>query len=377
MQRVLLASLALAFCGIWIVSADDPKDTPSSPLAQKVVKLRKKFDEDEKALKRKLADAKEADDQKQITFQIKELSALTASDALDLADESKKDEGGLDAAVFALKLLGQHHITGADMDKASAIILDNHIDSPKIAAALALMVDNDRTGMTFLQTVAEKATNTEVQGLALYYTAMALDAKAGGQEGNGNAEAATRTRGEAADMMAKAVKLAPDAKVGTDTLAKAVETEMVSLKIGVGNPVPDIDGLDLDGKKIKLSSYRGKVVLFDFWATWCGPCVAMIPHEREMVEKQSGKPFALLSVNVDEDKGQLSEFLGKEKMPWSHWWDGSKGPVAKMFKVRAYPTLYLIDTKGIVRKKWIGSPGNEVVDKAVEELVAETTSGKK
>jgi thiol-disulfide isomerase/thioredoxin len=377
MQRVLFASLALTIGGLWVALADDPKDAPASPLAQKVAKLRKKFDEDEKALKKKLADAKDGEDQRQISFQIKELSAITASDALDLADEGKKDEGGLDAAVFALKLLGQHRITGADMDKAATIILDNHIESPKIAPALALMVDNERTGMTFLQTVAEKATNPEVQGLALFYTAMALDAKAGGQESNGNAEAATRTRNEAADMMAKALKLAPDAKVGSGTLAKAVEAEMVSLKIGVGNPVPDVDGIDLDGKKVKLSSYRGKVVLFDFWATWCGPCVAMIPHERELVEKQAGKPFALLSVNVDEDKGQLSEFLGKEKMPWSHWFDGPRGPVAKMFKVRAYPTLYLIDTKGIVRKKWIGSPGNDVIDKAVEELVAEAQSAKR
>jgi thiol-disulfide isomerase/thioredoxin len=153
---------------------------------------------------------------------------------------------------------------------------------------------------------------------------------------------------------------------------------MVSMKIGVGQPVPDVEGMTLDGKKVKLSSYRGKVVLFDFWATWCGPCVAMIPHEREMVEKMKGKPFALLGVNVDEEKADFVSFMGdKDKMPWDHWYDGSKGPVAKMFKVRAYPTMYLIDAKGIIRKKWIGSPGNEVLDKAVEELVAEAEKAKK
>jgi thiol-disulfide isomerase/thioredoxin len=127
---------------------------------------------------------------------------------------------------------------------------------------------------------------------------------------------------------------------------------------------------------VELSSYRGKVVLLDFWATWCGPCVAMIPHERELVTKMADKPFVLLSVNVDEDKTTLSDFLDKEKMPWNHWWDGTRGPIAKTFKVRAYPTLYLIDSKGIVRKKWVGSPGNAVLDKAVEELVAETQKTK-
>jgi thiol-disulfide isomerase/thioredoxin len=149
------------------------------------------------------------------------------------------------------------------------------------------------------------------------------------------------------------------------------------LKIGVGNPVPEIEGADLDGKKIKLSSYRGKVVLFDIWATWCGPCVRMIPHERELVGKMADKPFVLLSMSVDEDKATLTSFLATEKMPWHHWWDGSRGPVAKMFKVRAYPTLFLIDAKGIVRKKWVGSPATDELDKAIEELVAETQKSKR
>ena len=132
-----------------------------------------------------------------------------------------------------------------------------------------------------------------------------------------------------------------------------------------------MEGTDLDGKKVKLSSYRGKVVLFDFWATWCGPCKAMIPHERELVEKHKDKPFAILSVSVDDEKKDLAEFLGTEKMPWAHWWDGPKGPVVKLFRVRSFPTLFLIDAKGMVRNKWVGSPGNEALDKAVNELVAE------
>jgi thiol-disulfide isomerase/thioredoxin len=112
-------------------------------------------------------------------------------------------------------------------------------------------------------------------------------------------------------------------------------------------------------------------VVLDFWATWCGPCKAMIPHERELAEKLKDKPFAILSVSVDDEKKELAEFLGAEKMPWSHWWDGPKGPVVKLFRVKAFPTLFLIDAKGVVRNKWVSSPGNEVLDKAVNELVAE------
>jgi thiol-disulfide isomerase/thioredoxin len=375
MRRILLAGLVLFGGGLWWAVGDEPKDSPKSPVARKFAELKKKFEAEEKELKKKLAAAQDPDDQKQINFSIKELSAITASDAVELATDNPKDESAVDAAVFALKLLGQFGVTGNDLDKASAFLLDNHVDSPKIQSALAQMSTAGQTGQKFLKTVAEKSTNKGVKGLALFYCALALDAQLANEEGSITEEAAKRMRAEVVDMMEKAVKLAPDAKVGDVKLTKAVENEMVSIKIGVGNPVPDVEGFDLDGKKAKLSSYRGKVVLFDFWATWCGPCVAMIPHEREMFEKLSKKPFVLLSVNVDEKKDTLTDFLEKEKMPWAHWWEGPRGPVAKMFRIRAYPTLYLIDGKGVIRKKWVGSPGNEVLDKAVQELVAEINKG--
>jgi thiol-disulfide isomerase/thioredoxin len=371
MRPILFAGIALLIGCPQFTVGDDPKEAPRGPVARKFAELKKKFEAEEKELKKKLADASDPDDQKQISFSLKELSAITASDAIELAVDNPKDEASIDSAVFALKLLGQFKVTGRDMDKAVAFILDNHINSPKIQGALAQMSGAGATGQQFLKTVAEKTTNKEVQGLAMFYCAVALDGQAAAQEAQGNEEAAMKMRAEATEMMEKAVKLAPDAKVGSDTLTKAVATEMISMRIGVGNPIPEVEGFDLDGKKVKMSSFKGKVVLFDFWATWCGPCVRMIPHERQLFEKLSKKGFVLLSVNVDEEKSTLTEFLVKEKMPWSHWWDGRQGPISKMFRIQAFPTLYLIDAKGIVRKKWIGSPGEETLDKAVEDLVAE------
>ncbi len=69
-----------------------------------------------------------------------------------------------------------------------------------------------------------------------------------------------------------------------------------------GKPAPEIDGVDFDGKRLKLSDYRGKVVVLAFWGSWCGPCMNEVPRERELVERLKGKPFALLGVNCDEDR---------------------------------------------------------------------------
>ena len=372
MRRVLFAGLVVLTGGLWAALGDEPKSAPTSPEAKRLAKIKSALADDEKELRKKLDAAKDPDDKKQVEFLIKEKYAFAADDALEIADANKKDEVGLEAAAYAMELLGKYKITGVNMTKAADLLLDNHLDSPKIGVALAAMVDNGPPGQVFLETVLERAMNKEVQALAIYYNAVAKDNRISAAEGPGtDADKVAKARAEVSEAMEKAARLSPDTRVGELTLAKAVEIDLAALKVNVGNPVPEVEGTDLDGKKAKLSGLKGKVVLFDFWATWCGPCRAMIPHERELVEKYKDRPFAILSVSADSEKGDLTEFLGSEKMPWTHWWDGEKGPVTKMFRVKAFPTLYLIDAKGVIRHKWVGNPGNDKIDKAVEDLVAE------
>jgi len=139
-------------------------------------------------------------------------------------------------------------------------------------------------------------------------------------------------------------------------------------KLAVGKQAPDSEGENLEGKKSKLSDFKGKVVVVDIWATWCPPCRAMIPHERELVERLKDKPFALISVSCDAEKKALTDFLEKEKMPWTHWWNGQKGGLVDDFKVEFFPTIYVLDGKGVIRYK--GVRGEEM-DKAVEALLKE------
>lgn len=141
----------------------------------------------------------------------------------------------------------------------------------------------------------------------------------------------------------------------------------------IGQAAPEAESNDLDGKAVKLSEHKGKVVVLDFWATWCGPCVGMIPHEREMVKKLEGKPFVFISVSADDKKEKVKDFLEREKMPWTHWWNGPEGGVVKKWNIRGFPTIYVLDAKGVLRAK-IADGSDESMKKlseTVEKLVDE------
>lgn len=158
---------------------------------------------------------------------------------------------------------------------------------------------------------------------------------------------------------------------GAQTLAMEANARLDDLRnLAVGKPAPEIDGVDFDGKPLRLSDYRGKVVALVFWGTWCGPCMREVPHEREMVERLKGKPFALLGVDCDEDQEVARKVMNDERMTWPQWHDGApgEGPIARRYHVQGYPTVVVIDAQGNIRaKNVIGSPLDELVDKLIVE----------
>lgn len=100
----------------------------------------------------------------------------------------------------------------------------------------------------------------------------------------------------------------------------------------------------------------------------------MYPHERSLVKKLADKPFALIGVNSDTDLTKLKAVLEKEQITWRSFWNGPKGtggPISEAWNVQGWPTLYLIDHKGVIRHKWLGSPGDKVMDEAIDKLIAE------
>ena len=146
-------------------------------------------------------------------------------------------------------------------------------------------------------------------------------------------------------------------------------------QLAFGQPAPEIVGIDLDGKPLKLSDHHGKVVLVVFWNSSSVPALAQVPHLRELAERLKGKPFILLGVNGDAKPEAARKAAQDAGMTWPSWADGPprQGPIANRYVIRAYPTFLVVDAKGAIRSKSLTPLG---VDKLVEKLLAEMESAK-
>jgi thiol-disulfide isomerase/thioredoxin len=144
----------------------------------------------------------------------------------------------------------------------------------------------------------------------------------------------------------------------------------VMLNLAAGRPAPEIEGFDMDGKPLRLSDYRGKVVVLIFWGTWCGPCMALVPHEREIVARLKDQPFALLGVDCKDDRETARKAMAREGMTWPSWYDGGsdRGPIAERYHVRGYPTIFVIDAKGMIRARNPFRVDQDLVDKLLDEV---------
>ncbi len=99
----------------------------------------------------------------------------------------------------------------------------------------------------------------------------------------------------------------------------------------------------------------------------------MYPHERSLVQRLEGKPFALIGVNSDNDREELKGVLQEEQITWRSFWNGgsTNGPISKAWKVDGWPSVWVIDAKGVVRQKFRGAPNEETLNRAVDGLLKE------
>lgn len=135
----------------------------------------------------------------------------------------------------------------------------------------------------------------------------------------------------------------------------------------IGKPAPEFQVKDLKGEELSLEKYKGHVVLLDFWATWCPPCIAELPNVKKTYQKYKDQKFQIIGISLDRAQKPLEAFIEKEKLGWVHYWDQG-GQIANQYKVTGIPSMFLLDGQGVIRKA--GLRGH-ALGTAVAELVEE------
>jgi peroxiredoxin len=253
---------------------------------------------------------------------------------------------------------------GTQVEHAADLIRREHIRSTNLVdLSHGLLRVRHRCAKGLLQAIIDENPDTTSQGHACYALATLLKDQA-------NEDENTQSAARADELFQRVVERYGLAEWEGKPLGELAKPELQELRrLGIGKEAPEIEGDDLDGKKMRLSDYRGKVVVLSFWGTWCGPCMAMVPDERKLVATYSADAFAMVGVNSDSDQARLKAVVEREKITWRSFRDGfSRDAIATTWNVHSWPTVYVLDQKGIIRYKNVRG---QTLAEAVAKLVGE------
>ena len=184
---------------------------------------------------------------------------------------------------------------------------------------------------------------------------------------------------EAGGMLLELAARSPDEKarsIANEVLALPVSENNKTMAKGilrrldaVGKPL-DIKFVAVDGRQVDLSQMKGRVVLVDFWATWCVPCVGKIPQIKETYEQFNARGFEVVGISFDGIQQPLQGFVEQKKLPWPQYFDGEdflKNKFGLQYGIASIPTMWLIDKNGNLRD----TNGGDDLKVKVEKLLAE------
>jgi len=260
------------------------------------------------------------------------------------------------------------------------LVLEDHLANPKMGQLCFDLRDRIQSGENWAERIirktAAKHPDLAVRGQA-HYALGDMYHRYRAQPCHGKITEADEAKylAQATEYYTEVVKnyagfLSPD---GGFKLGDKAAAELVRIKnlpnLKVGKSALDIVGKDMAGQPLRLSDYRGKVVMVVFWGTWCGPCMREVPHEQALLKKHEGKPFVILGVNSDKDLGAAVKISAEKQITWPSWFDGGStdGPIQTAYNVRQWPTIYVLDPQGVIRYIDVR---DEKLDEAVEELLA-------
>ncbi len=151
----------------------------------------------------------------------------------------------------------------------------------------------------------------------------------------------------------------PETRQGKDAdktlaiLQRQIEAERIQGELAIGKSFPDFAEKDLAGNPLSVSGYKGKFVLVDFWATWCGPCVSELPNVLAAYKKYHDKGFEIVGISLDQDQAKLAAFLKNQGMTWAQFFDGNgwENKLALKYGIMSIPATFLLDKEGTIIAK--------------------------
>jgi len=357
MRRMMAGVVVLLLAGGFALGEDG---------AEAVTKLRGEFFTEYRA-------AKDTKDRKEVMEKY-------APRFLELAQKNAKDKSAFDALSWVIQLSGQSKLAkDSPGAKALAILEKDYAKDKRITSLVSVLASrSDGSAEKLAKVVLANNPDRKVQAKVVKALVTSLEQQAKTAEKLESDEKFRELveKNAGKDLVKQMIDNGPKNKKSAEMYSKMLATKYAGVfpDLSVGKKAPEVISKDLDGKEVKLSQYRGKVVVLDIWATWCGPCVAMIPHEKELVKKLEGKPFTLISISADAKKETLTKFLEKTPMPWTHWHNGSTGGILEDWEVQFFPTIYVLDHKGVIRYKNVRG---KAMDEAVEKLLKDMDNPKK
>ncbi len=372
MRRLLLG---LAIVGMVVAPAiAQEKEVQETP---ELLTLRKEYEGAAKRFATELRESYEAAKKsgKKDSFEFKKQhpNLVYSPRFLALAEKDPEGPSAFGALLATLNTSGGPEGKPGTWAGAIKVLREHYAAKPGLKRVIAMVASfGDDTGDQFVREVIAKNPDRALQVKAYQSLANAREEVAETarilSENTEVRERFENYRGK--DEVAKQIARGDVARREAEEFRKVLREKYSDIvaDLSVGRPMPELTSEDLDGKKVRLSDLKGKVVVLDVWTTWCGPCREMIPHEREMVERLKNRPFQLVSISADAEKKSLTNFLAREKMPWTHWWSGQTGEAIEALNIQHFPTIFVLDAEGIIRHKEIRG---EELEKAVTSLVEE------
>jgi len=260
MRCLLSLAGALLLLGPLLAQGEPPKKDQGTPsVAEQFQAINREIAAKSQELQKKFQEAKEDAERQKIRDEFMAFRQAQIDKAVALAKQHPKEP-----AAFTMLMQAA---TGGNND-AIALLAEHHLDNPQIGmVCMRLGQSGSPAAEKLLRSVAEKGKTDDTKAMALLGLAQWLKERAGGDDVK--QDEAQKLNAEAEKTFETVAKQYATVKVGRSTAGEMAEKELFDLRhLAVGKPAPDINGPDLDGKEFKLSDYRGKVILLDFWAHW-------------------------------------------------------------------------------------------------------------